>query len=116
MEDKENPTVQEVLAAHNMRRILDTYRTLAPLTIGGPASTSLEANQSNPMARLEGLKRLPQLQWILGSNRRRHSSSGAGNGSPGQPPALQPLHPPILSSRDNDSSRSHRALNQNVNL
>ena len=103
MEEKESPTVQEVLAAHNMRRILDTYRTLAPLTIGGPASTSLETSQTNNS--LEGLKRLPQPHWILGSARRRHSSSGGLKSSPGPPPALQPLHPPILSSRDNESSR-----------
>ena len=36
------PTVTDILAAANMRRLLDAYRSLAPLTIGGPSSTSLE--------------------------------------------------------------------------
>jgi hypothetical protein len=34
----------DFLTAHNMRRLLEAYRTLAPLTIGGPASTSLETS------------------------------------------------------------------------
>jgi len=36
--------MSDFLTAHNMRRLLDAYRTLAPLTIGGPASTSLETS------------------------------------------------------------------------
>ena len=31
-----------LLAAANMRRLLEVYRSLAPLTIGGPSSTSLD--------------------------------------------------------------------------
>ena len=37
-----------VIAAQNMQRLLNTYRTIAAHTIGGPASTSLEAKPPPP--------------------------------------------------------------------
>ena len=45
-------TISETLSAvANMKRLLEAYRSLAPLTIGGPSSTSLETNQSpTPLA------------------------------------------------------------------
>lgn len=106
---QDNPSVTEVLAAHNMRRLLDAYRTLAPLTIGGPASTSLENmnGQLNPGVRIvqdqTSLRRLQQFPWFLGPapGRRRHSSCGGVNSIP--PPPLSPTHP-ILSPRDRESS------------
>ena len=42
--DPPMPSMTDLLTAHNMRRLLEAYRTLAPLTIGGPASTSLETS------------------------------------------------------------------------
>ena len=38
-----------LLAAANMRRLLEVYRSLAPLTIGGPSSTSLETPGSHQL-------------------------------------------------------------------
>ena len=32
----------------NMKRLLEAYRSLAPLTIGGPSSTSLETTNPTP--------------------------------------------------------------------
>lgn len=107
---QETAGVPEVLAAHNMRRLLDAYRTLAPLTIGGPASTTLEASPGPRQD--QGRSRAQQFPWFLGHGpaRRRHSScSGGTNGPPPPPPQHPPLSPthPILSPRDRDSSRLH---------
>ena len=128
MESKvlENPSVSELLAAHNMRRLLDAYRTLAPLTIGGPSTTTLESSprQLNPGPRNQDSGAFKKFPWMFsppaGSGRRRHSSCGGGYpppslllspppshllpGEPGQPgqPGQQI---PVLSQRDRESSR-----------
>ena len=98
--------VPELLAAQNMRRLLEAYRTLAPLTIGGPASTTLENSSSTLEPRAAGPKNIKeqaslrklQNQWLMtgGAERRRHPST---------PPPLAPRLP-LLSVRDRDSSRS----------
>ena len=41
-------TLSAVSAMANMKRLLEAYRSLAPLTIGGPSSTSLETNNQSP--------------------------------------------------------------------
>ena len=133
MENKvlENTSVSELLAAHNMRRLLDAYRTLAPLTIGGPSSTTLESSprQLNPGPRNQDSGAFKKFPWMFsppaGSGRRRHSSCGGGYpppslllspppshllpGEPGQPGQQIPVLPgqqiPVLSQRDRESSR-----------
>lgn len=87
-----------------MRRLLEAYRTLAPLTIGGPASTTLENSSSTLEPRAAGPKNIKeqaslrklQNQWLMtgGAERRRHPST---------PPPLAPRLP-LLSVRDRDSS------------
>ena len=133
MENKvlENTSVSELLAAHNMRRLLDAYRTLAPLTIGGPSTTTLENSpgQLNPGPRNQDPGAFKKFPWMFsppaGSGRRRHSSCGGGYpppsillspppshqvpGQPGQPGQQIPVLPgqqiPVLSQRDRESSR-----------
>lgn len=125
MESKvlENPSVSELLAAHNMRRLLDAYRTLAPLTIGGPSTTTLENSpgQLNPGPRNQDPGAFKKFPWMFsppaGSGRRRHSSCGGGYPPPSlllsPPPSHQvpgqPGQPgqqiPVLSQRDRESSR-----------
>ena len=60
-----------LLAAANMRRLLEVYRSLAPLTIGGPSSTSLETPGRPPQLpppptdpRL--LRKFAPYPWLMG--------------------------------------------------
>jgi len=113
------PTVTDILAAANMRRLLDAYRSLAPLTIGGPSSTSLEtpgtplSTRPPPDPRI--LRKFSHYPWAMGvpvfplpgavpgpgpgpglqgrEERRRHHSDGI------PPPS------PVFSAKDKDSSR-----------
>ena len=106
-----------LLAAANMRRLLEVYRSLAPLTIGGPSSTSLETSRG-PASDPRLLRKMagPGYPWMLGpgfppppphpapasplmaEHRKRHlSSERRGCPSPA---------PPIFSPRDKESSRS----------
>ena len=71
---KELPTVSDILAAANMRRLLQAYQNLAPLTIGGPSSTSLETPgtplssrppHTFPDPRL--LRKFAHYPWLLGA-------------------------------------------------
>ena len=126
---KELPTVSDILAAANMRRLLEAYRNLAPLTIGGPSSTSLEPPgpplssrppHTFPDPRL--LRKFAHYPWLLGAQgmppglspallaksedavRRRHAScdSMVPGGRTGQ--RLSPSAP-VFSSKDRESSR-----------
>ena len=126
---KELPTVSDILAAANMRRLLEAYRNLAPLTIGGPSSTSLETPgtplssrppHTFPDPRL--LRKFAHYPWLLGAQgmppglspallaksedavRRRHAScdSMVPGGRTGQ--RLSPSAP-VFSSKDRESSR-----------
>ena len=127
---KELPTVSDILAAANMRRLLQAYQNLAPLTIGGPSSTSLETPgtplssrppHSFPDPRL--LRKFAHYPWLLGAQgippglspamlakssedavRRRHAScdSMVPGGRPGR--RLSPSAP-VFSSKDRESSR-----------
>jgi len=126
---KELPTVSDILAAANMRRLLQAYQNLAPLTIGGPSSTSLETPgtplssrppHTFPDPRL--LRKFAHYPWLLGAQgippglspamlakssedavRRRHAScdSMVPGGRPGQ--RLSPSAP-VFSSKDRESS------------
>jgi len=120
--------VSDILAAANMRRLLEAYRNLAPLTIGGPSSTSLETPgtplssrppHTFPDPRL--LRKFAHYPWLLGAQgmppglspallaksedavRRRHAScdSMVAGGRPGQ--RLSPSAP-VFSSKDRESS------------
>ena len=122
-----------LLAAANMRRLLEVYRSLAPLTIGGPSSTSLESQGSQLPARGPAsdprlLRKMPGpgYPWMLGPG---FPPPGLGPGSPHHAP-VSPYHkadmtqehrkrhlsserrgcgspaPPIFSPRDKESSRS----------
>ena len=118
-----------LLAAANMRRLLEVYRSLAPLTIGGPSSTSLET----PGTQLPGrpptdprmLRKFAPYPWLMGpvfppppflnnktdpepgpSPRKRHCSSDSGGpGGLRRPPHTASPAPPIFSPRDKESSR-----------
>ena len=122
-----------LLAAANMRRLLEVYRSLAPLTIGGPSSTSLESAGSQHPARGPPsdprlLRKMagpgPGYPWMLGPGFPPH---GLAPGSPHHAPA-SPFHKgdmadhrkrhlsserrgcgspasPIFSPRDKESSR-----------
>lgn len=122
-----------LLAAANMRRLLEVYRTLAPLTIGGPSSTSLEPPQPGPGAGVRPPTDPRLLRkfapWLLGpvfppppppqvsapwpgeaapapcstSRKRRYSSEGRG---PGRAGGRGSPAPPIFIARDKESSRS----------
>jgi len=117
-----------LLAAANMRRLLEVYRSLAPLTIGGPSSTSLET----PGTQLPGrpptdprmLRKFAPYPWLMGpvfppppflnnktdpepgpSPRKRHCSSDSGGpGGLRRPPHTASPAPPIFSPRDKESS------------
>ena len=106
--------VTELLAAQNMRRLLEAYKTLAPLTIGGPASTTLEGTPTTmaqgSTAAAAGLVRnlqepgavrsIPSAQlWPMAGGAERRDDVST-------PPPLSsaPRHP-LLSARDRDSSR-----------
>ena len=120
-----------LLAAANMRRLLEVYRSLAPLTIGGPSSTSLETSQHpasrGPASDPRLLRKMagPGYPWMLGPG---FPPPGLGPGSPHLAP-VSPYHkadmaehrkrhlsserrgcgspaPPIFSPRDKESSRS----------
>ena len=121
-----------LLAAANMRRLLEVYRSLAPLTIGGPSSTSLESQGSQhpprgPPSDPRLLRKMagPGYPWMLGPG---FPPPGLGPGSPHHAP-VSPFHkadmtehrkrhlsserrgcgspaPPIFSPRDKESSRS----------
>ena len=124
---KEAPSVSDILAAANMRRLLEAYRNLAPLTIGGPSSTSLETPGSPlsgrphtfPDPRL--LRKFAHYPWLLGAQglhpglspallakseeqvRRRHASCDSLlQGRPGT--RLSPSAP-VFTSKDRESSR-----------
>ena len=91
---KDLPSVSDILAAANMRRLLEAYRNLAPLTIGGPSSTSLEAPGSGgprphtfPDPRL--VRKFAHYPWLLGGP------------APGLPPAL------LAKSEEQASRRRH---------
>ena len=113
----------DILAAANMRRLLEAYRNLAPLTIGGPSSTSLETPGTNLSTRPHAfpdprlLRKFAHYPWLLGQQgghpglpqhllakgqeeRRRHASCD----SLLQGGRLQPT-PPIFTSKDRESSR-----------
>lgn len=123
---KEAPTMSDILAAANMRRLLEAYRNLAPLTIGGPSSTSLESPgtplssrpHTFPDPRL--LRKFAHYPWLMGGQgmppamspamlakseeqvRRRHASCDslvAGRHHRTSPSA------PVFSSKDRESSR-----------
>lgn len=119
-----------LLAAANMRRLLEVYRTLAPLTIGGPSSTSLEPPQPGPGPGVRPPTDPRLLRkfapWLLGpvfppppqvsapwpgeaapapcstSRKRRYSSEGRG---PGRAGGRGSPAPPIFIARDKESSR-----------
>ena len=67
---KDLPSVTEILAAANMGRLLEAYRSLAPLTIGGPSSTSLETPgtpmSSRPTADPRLLRKFAHYPWLMG--------------------------------------------------
>jgi len=118
------PTVTDILAAANMRRLLDAYRSLAPLTIGGPSSTSLEtpgtplSTRPPPDPRI--LRKFAHYPWAMAGpvfplpgavpgpgpgavlqgreERRRHHSDGI------PPPS------PVFSAKDKDSSSLRETL------
>ena len=68
-------TISETLALSavaNMKRLLEAYRSLAPLTIGGPSSTSLETNQSpsplpgRPLSDPRMMKKFAPYHFLMG--------------------------------------------------
>ena len=126
---KDLPSVTEILAAANMRRLLEAYRSLAPLTIGGPSSTSLETPgtplSSRPTADPRLLRKFAHYPWLMGpvmppamagqpqtlmtkseDGRRRHASCDSLLGSRGRGPRgrLSPSAP-VFTPKDKESSR-----------
>ena len=125
---KELPSVTEILAAANMRRLLEAYRSLAPLTIGGPSSTSLETPgtpmSSRPTADPRLLRKFAHYPWLMGpvfppniagqqalmskteEGRRRHASCDSLLGSRGRgPKGRMSPSAPVFSPKDKESSR-----------
>ena len=87
-------TISESLALSavaNMKRLLEAYRSLAPLTIGGPSSTSLETNNQSPSP-LPGrppsdprmMKKFAPYHFLMGP-------MVPPGGLPGQPPVPHPM-------------------------
>ena len=126
-------TISESLALSavaNMKRLLEAYRSLAPLTIGGPSSTSLETNQSpsplpgRPLSDPRMMKKFAPYHFLMGPmvppggpgglhsqptppHSMWSSSSGSGGrltGSDSKAGRASPA-PPIFSPRDKESSR-----------
>ena len=124
----------DLLAAANMRRLLEAYRSLAPLTIGGPSSTSLETPGTPNSLRPPGpppdprfIRKFAHYPWLMGCGapphplfspksdtsdmaRRRHASCDSHLG----PRATRHLsgsqgppgpQTPLLSTADRESSR-----------
>ena len=106
-----------------MKRLLEAYRSLAPLTIGGPSSTSLETNQSptplagRPLSDPRLMKKFAPYHFLMGpsmlppaglhSQPGPHSmwnNSGRLTGSDNKGGRASPA-PPIFSPRDKESSR-----------
>ena len=130
---KDLPSVTEILAAANMRRLLEAYRSLAPLTIGGPSSTSLETPgtpmSSRPTADPRLLRKFAHYPWLMGpvipptiasqqalmskseEGRRRHASCDSLLGSRGRGPKgrLSPSAP-VFTPKDKESSRSGHCI------
>ena len=131
---KDLPSVTEILAAANMRRLLEAYRSLAPLTIGGPSSTSLETPHtplsSRPAADPRLLRKFAHYPWLMGpvippamsaqqqtlspkyeEGRRRHASCDSLLGSRGRGPGgrLSPSAP-VFSPKDKESSRCRHCV------
>ena len=122
-------TISESLALSavaNMKRLLEAYRSLAPLTIGGPSSTSLETNNQSPSP-LPGrplsdprmMKKFAPYHFLMGPNMLPlHGQAGPGHsmwsssaspggrltGSDNKAGRASPA-PPIFSPRDKESSR-----------
>jgi len=125
---KDLPSVTEILAAANMRRLLEAYRSLAPLTIGGPSSTSLETPgtplSSRPPADPRLLRKFAHYPWLMGpvippamagqqqalitkseDGRRRHASCDSLLGSRGRGPWGRLSPPaPVFTPKDKESS------------
>ena len=126
---KDLPSVTEILAAANMRRLLEAYRSLAPLTIGGPSSTSLETPHtplsSRPAADPRLLRKFAHYPWLMGpvippamsaqqhtlspkyeEGRRRHASCDSllGSRARGLWDSLSPSAP-VFTHKDKESSR-----------
>ena len=116
-------TISETLSAvANMKRLLEAYRSLAPLTIGGPSSTSLETNQSpaplagRPLSDPRLMKKFAPYHFLMGpmlpptglhTQPGPHSmwnNSGRLTGSDNKAGRASPA-PPIFSPRDKESSR-----------
>ena len=118
------PLPDPLLAAANMQRLLQVYRTLAPYTIGGPSSTSLETPGQQlqaPRAPTDQrfFRKFAPFPWfprppmmppshsflasksedpgavMISGGRKRHCSSGDSSQH----------QQPIFSPRDRDSSR-----------
>jgi len=130
---KDLPSVTEILAAANMRRLLEAYRSLAPLTIGGPSSTSLETPgtplSNRPTADPRMLRKFAHYPWLMGpifppaisgqqalmskteEGRRRHASCDSLLGSRGRGPKgrLSPSAP-VFSPKDKESSSLKETL------
>ena len=119
-------TISETLSAvANMKRLLEAYRSLAPLTIGGPSSTSLETSQApspmpgRPLGDPRLMKKFAPYHFLMGPNMLPlHGQAGPGHsmwsssaspggrltGSDNKAGRASPA-PPIFSPRDKESSR-----------
>ena len=122
-------TISETLSAvANMKRLLEAYRSLAPLTIGGPSSTSLETNQSpsplpgRPLTDPRLMKKFAPYHFLMGPMMppgglnsqppgpphsmwsTTNTNTGRLTGSDNKAGRASPA-PPIFSPRDKESSR-----------
>jgi len=136
---KDLPSVTEILAAANMRRLLEAYRSLAPLTIGGPSSTSLETPgtpmSSRPTADPRLLRKFAHYPWLMGpvfppaiagqqalmskseEGRRRHASCDSLLGSRGRgPKGRMSPSAPVFSPKDKESSSLKETLLEGRNI
>jgi len=135
---KELPSVTEILAAANMRRLLEAYRSLAPLTIGGPSSTSLETPgtpmSSRPTADPRLLRKFAHYPWLMGpgfppniagqqalmskteEGRRRHASCDSLIGRGRGPKGRMSPSAPVFSPKDKESSSLKETLLEGRNI
>merc|ERR550519_2293652 len=128
-------TISETLSAvANMKRLLEAYRSLAPLTIGGPSSTSLETAQSpaplpgRPLSDPRLMKKFAPYHFLMGpmlppgglhSQPGHHSmwnSGGSGRLTGSENKGRASPAPPIFSPRDKESSSLRETTLEGKNI
>ena len=78
------------LARQNLRRLLDAYRVLAPVCIGGPASTTLEAAGTPPLTQESVIAKS-----MNGYGQEERGSGGGGGHQPHQPLSMAHHNPGV---------------------